>query len=547
MASPDPRTPAAPIHAGSASVLFTKEDVVQFSEASHDRNPLHLSEAYARATPYGEPVVFGVLGVLAALGQLADRPHHRLEHLSVEFRNPLTVGTPYRLELSAATADCNTVKLHDATRLMMKATFTFAPGETSAQSMPRQEALPRSEAADRAKADLAPGTTVKGIYGPCAQEFAHIMARWGLSSKGATARQLAALLWTSFLVGMELPGQRAVFWRLMVSFHPEWEHSSGPFHYEAVVQEFDDRYDLLRTSGTLSSGQTTGATAQMWAFVRQAPPQPSLSRITELLPLSTRLNGKVALVIGGSRGLGAAITQALASQGCSVALNYHRSTQEAERIRTSFGERSDRITLLQGNAAEAEWCEAARRAILNRYGRLDFLICNASPPIRPLPFVPEKLAQFDDFVARSLALVTVPLAAFRGTLAEQGGWNILISSAFVTDLPAEFPHYVTTKCAVEGLVRWSALHQPKVRHLIVRPPKLFTDQTNSMMGRQGAMEVEWVAASIVRYICVAPKSETVEILDAFEPNQEPSSTRDAREHPGSDALPQAGQRPIMTS
>ncbi len=546
MASPDSRTPAAPVHAESASVLFTKEDVVQFSEASHDRNPLHLSEEYARATPYGEPVVFGVLGVLAALGRLADRPHHRLEQLSVEFRNPLTVGIPYRLELSAASADGNTVKLYDATRLMMKATFRFAPRETSTQSMSLQEAPPRSDAADRAKADLAPGTTVKGVYGPRADAFAQIMTRWGLFAKGATTRQIAAMMWTSFLVGMELPGQRAVFWRLLVSFHPEWERSSGPFHYEAVVQEFDDRYDLLRTSGTLSSGQTAGATAQMWAFVRQDPPQPSLSRITELLAPSTSLNGKVALVIGGSRGLGAAITQAFASQGCSVVLNYHRSTREAERIRTSCGEQSC-ITLLQGNAAEADWCESARRTILDRYGRLDFLICNASPPIRPLPFVPEKLAQFHDFVTGSLALVTAPLAAFHGTLAEQSGWSIVISSAFVTELPAEFPHYVATKCAVEGLMRWSAQQQPKVRHLIVRPPKLLTDQTNSTIGRQGAMDVERIAALLVRHVCIAPRSQAAEILDTFEPNQELSSTREVREHPGMDALPQAGPRPIMTS
>ena len=56
-----------------ATVCFTKQDLELFSAASHDRNPLHISEEYARTTPYGEPVVFGILGALAALSHLPDR------------------------------------------------------------------------------------------------------------------------------------------------------------------------------------------------------------------------------------------------------------------------------------------------------------------------------------------------------------------------------------------------------------------------------------------------------------------------------------------
>ena len=77
-----------------STVCFTTQDLARFSAASRDRNPLHLSEEYARSTPYGEPVVFGMLGVLVALGHLADRQDRLLQRLSVEFRNPLSVGIP---------------------------------------------------------------------------------------------------------------------------------------------------------------------------------------------------------------------------------------------------------------------------------------------------------------------------------------------------------------------------------------------------------------------------------------------------------------------
>ena len=62
----------------SSVVVFDQADIALFSAASHDRNPLHLSEEYARTTPYGQPVVFGILGVLAALGQLPDDPERAL-------------------------------------------------------------------------------------------------------------------------------------------------------------------------------------------------------------------------------------------------------------------------------------------------------------------------------------------------------------------------------------------------------------------------------------------------------------------------------------
>ena len=498
------------------TVSFTTQDLAGFSEASRDRNPLHLSDEYARTTPYAEPVVFGILGTLAALGQLPGCKDRLLQNISVEFRNPLAVGIPYRLDVIESSTDCTSVKLYDTTRLMMKTTFTFASGHASTRPLHIAEAAcPREEAADQKKEDLLPGIRVTGTYAPQAEYFAQVMTRWGLAGKGATANQIAAMMWASFVVGMELPGKRAIFWRLMLDFHPEQAQTKEPFFYDMAIQDFDERVDLLHIAGTFSSGTAPCATAQMWAFVRQDSPRPSFRRITDLLPKSDLLRERVALVIGGSRGLGAAITQALASQGCSVVMTYHHCSTEAEQVRASVDDRSGLIELVQGNAADVEWCQAVRSTILKRYGRLDLLVCNASPPIRPLRLEPEKLAQFQDFLAQSVALVTVPMSTFLDILADQAGWNIVISSAFVKDLPADFPHYVTTKCAIEGLVHWAAAHHPKVRSLLVRPPKLLTDQTNTAGGRQGAMRVEQAAVSIVKHLCHPNSSEAIHILDRF--------------------------------
>lgn len=511
---------AAPLHSGT--VCFTTQDLAQFSAASRDRNPLHLSEEYARATPYGEPVVFGMLGVLAALSHLADRHDRLLQRISVEFRNPLAIGVPYLPEVLETSAERASVKLYDGTRLMLKATFFFTSGRGDVSATQIRAATCFAEAKDRKKEDLPAGTRVTGAYGPATSDLAQVITRWRLSQKGTTAMQITAMMWASFVVGMELPGKRAVFWRLELTFHPQAGLQDTPLSYDVTVQDFDERFDLLHSAGTLSADGTSCAKADMWAFVRQDSPQPSLRRLTDLLPRSERLKGKVALVIGGSRGLGAAITQALASQGCTVFLNYHQCRTEAEWIRASLGDASQLIELAQGDASEIEWCRALRQRIVERYGGLDLLIGNASPPIRPLSFVPEKLAQFQTFLTQSVALASMPMSMFLNDLSERAGWNVLVSSAFVKDRPAEWPHYVTAKCAIEGLAQWAAVHSPKVHTLIVRPPKLLTDQTNTTVGRQGAMEIERAAAAIVTRISDPEPSPIVQILETFELQPEAS-------------------------
>ncbi len=505
--------PASPQHI--TTICFTAQDLALFSAASHDRNPLHVSEEYARATPYGEPVVFGILGALAALGQLPEGEAKVLQRVELEFRNPLMVGVPYRVKLDEPSADRAFVRLYDVARLMLKATFTFLPGLKQAPAHSIEEAASPLEAEDRQSGSFCAGDCLRGNYGPAACQFEQVIERWGLTSKGATAMQIAAMMWASFVVGMKLPGKRAMFWRLGLDFHPVDGHRNEPFSYELTIQGLDERIDLLHMLGSLFWGGRICAAAQLWAFVRQDSPTPSLRQITNLAPPSDQLKGKVALVIGGSRGLGAAITQALASQGCVVLVSYHHSKAEAEHIRTSLGDQSSLIELVQGDAADVEWCEAMRQNVLARYGGLDVLVCNASPPIRPLAFAPEKLPQFQDFIARTVALVGLPMSSFLDTLSERSGWNVVISSAFVRDLPGEWPHYVTAKYAVEGLVHWTSAQYPKLSSLLVRPPKLLTDQTNTTFGRQGAMQVEQVATAIVGRLSRPGLPQTVQVLDTF--------------------------------
>ena len=85
---------------GEPSISFTEQDLAVFSEASGDRNPLHLSQEYARRTPYGQPVVFGCLGAMACLGHIRLPAGWSATSLEAEFLRPMFLGVMYRVETS---------------------------------------------------------------------------------------------------------------------------------------------------------------------------------------------------------------------------------------------------------------------------------------------------------------------------------------------------------------------------------------------------------------------------------------------------------------
>ena len=90
--------------------------------------------------------------------------------------------------------------------------------------------------------------------------------------------------------------------------------------------------------------------------------------------------GKVALVTGGCRGIGAAITECLAEAGAHVAAGYNRGQEAAEALAKAQGEKGRSVSLHQGNVAEPDACTRVVEEVLAQHGRIDFLVNNASAP-----------------------------------------------------------------------------------------------------------------------------------------------------------------------
>ena len=86
---------------------------------------------------------------------------------------------------------------------------------------------------------------------------------------------------------------------------------------------------------------------------------------------------RVALVTGGDKGIGAAITQALARDGVHVAAGYHRNREGAEELAEKLRADGFTVSVHQGNVGEPEDCQRVAEEVLAEHGQIDYLVNNA--------------------------------------------------------------------------------------------------------------------------------------------------------------------------
>jgi acetoacetyl-CoA reductase len=89
------------------------------------------------------------------------------------------------------------------------------------------------------------------------------------------------------------------------------------------------------------------------------------------------LEGRVALVTGGTRGIGAAITRCLSQSGAFVAAGYNRGREGAEKFVQQMTGKGATISIHQGRVDDIEDCNRVVKEVMDRFGRVDYLINNA--------------------------------------------------------------------------------------------------------------------------------------------------------------------------
>ena len=165
------------------------------------------------------------------------------------------------------------------------------------------------------------------------------------------------------------------------------------------------------------------------------------------------LKGRVALVTGGSRGIGAAIAISLADAGASVAVNYREKQLEAQSAADTLRGLGVRAMTVRADVSKAAEVAAMVAAVERELGPVDILVNNAGVGIiRSVEELTE--ADFDTTIAVNLKSVFLcTQAVLPGMRARKWGRIVNISSGAARGAGGIGPHYNASKAGMEGLTR----------------------------------------------------------------------------------------------
>jgi 3-oxoacyl-[acyl-carrier protein] reductase len=193
----------------------------------------------------------------------------------------------------------------------------------------------------------------------------------------------------------------------------------------------------------------------------------------------SKLKGKVALVTGASKGIGAAIAKSLAAEGASVIVNYASSKAGADAVVAEIQKAGGKAVAVGGNVAKAEEAQALADAAVKHFGRLDILVNNSGVyEFAPLEDINEEHfnKQFNVNVL-GLLLTTKAAAKHLG----EGASIINIGSLVSRITPPGSAVYTATKGAVDAITGVLSLElgPRKIRVNALNPGMVETEGTHT--------------------------------------------------------------------
>src|SRR5271163_2152586 len=234
--------------------------------------------------------------------------------------------------------------------------------------------------------------------------------------------------------------------------------------------------------------------------------------------MSKNLDGKVAIVTGGSRGIGAAIAKRLAADGANVAITYTKGADAAQSVVKAIEAGGRKAVAIQADAADAAAVKAAVDKTVSTLGRLDVLVNNAGTAI-PKKFEDATLAELDYLIALNIRGTFIATQAALKQM-KSGGRIIMIGSCVgERNMTPGLAAYAATKGAVKMFAQ-SLSREVGSRGITVnnvQPGPINTDlnpasgdwaapqKANTALGRYGSVDevaalVAFVASPEASYI-----------------------------------------------
>jgi 3-oxoacyl-[acyl-carrier protein] reductase len=212
--------------------------------------------------------------------------------------------------------------------------------------------------------------------------------------------------------------------------------------------------------------------------------------------MSSKLKGKVAIVTGASKGIGAAIAKHLAAEGASVVVNYASSKEGADRVVGEITKKGGTAIAVQADVAKSENIDRLFTETKKAFGKLDILVNNAGVyEFTPIDGVTEeRFYKHFDLNVLGLLLASKKAASYFGP---EGGSIINISSAVSTFTPPNSAVYTATKGAVDAITRTLAkeLGPRNIRVNSINPGMVETEGVHAAGFAEGDFRKQFEAMS----------------------------------------------------
>ena len=440
-----------------AERIFTPADQRSFAALSGDFNPMHMDEVAARRTVFGAPVVHGVHLLCWALESWfasRGRAATALKRLTASFNRGVLVGEAVS---TCVLSDEEEFTLRIQRNRSEMASIRGKLGATIAYP----ETLPPM---DRKECRVMDHTEVGRAIGSlplsyCAADASQLFPHL---SAALPPFQLAALLATTRLVGMECPGLHSLYSAMDLSFSEE--PIGTPLLNFRVARA--DRFGALRLAV-----DGPGFHGELRAFLRPAPRRQAAALELARLVAEDAFSDQRSVVIGGSRGLGEVTAKLLAMGGADVTITYHRGKADAEAVAAEINAAGGRCRVVR--------FDSNHPAPIALPQPLTHLYYFATPHIasdKTVAFSAERFAEYCRYYATSFAHTLLEVA--------QGVSTIDVfypSTVFLDDAPAHMAEYCAAKAAGEEVCKQLAKRFPGWRIYAPRLPRMHTDQNNGLL------------------------------------------------------------------
>jgi 3-oxoacyl-[acyl-carrier protein] reductase len=194
------------------------------------------------------------------------------------------------------------------------------------------------------------------------------------------------------------------------------------------------------------------------------------------------LESKVAIVTGGSRGIGKAICQSFAENGCDIAFTYNNSKESAENLATELNKLGVKAKAYKSDASSFDDSSKLVDDVISDFGKIDVLVNNAGIKKDNLLMRMDK-EDFDSVVNTNLSSVfNLTKSSIRTFLKQRSGSIINISSVVGVKGNAGQSNYSASKAGIIGFSKSVALElgSRNIRSNVIAPGFIETDMTDSL-------------------------------------------------------------------